>query len=94
MSQTRLAKANVQSKWNGEHRSFYSWNTSVIKDLRSEGLEACIRPNFLEPIVPLAALEAVENNRGTVVQNSAVYQYQTKLEQNDVKCQKSSWTNH
>jgi hypothetical protein len=74
---------------NGEHRQFYSWNASVIKELRNEGLESCIRPNFIIPVVPIAAIEAVENGRATVIQNTIVYQYNIKIEQNDVKCQKA-----
>ena len=57
--------------------------------MRNEGLESCIRPNFIVPVVPHAALEAVANNRANALQNTVVFQYQSKLESNDIKCQKA-----
>ena len=93
MSQTRLAKVNgvvvPKTLWNGEHRQFFTWKASLIKDLRSEGLESCIRPNFPIPVIPRAAIDAVEDGRGTPAQMTLAYQYQAKVEQNDIKCQKA-----
>jgi len=93
MSQAKLSKVNNQQPqralWNGEHRLFFPWHAGVVRDLRSEGLESCIRPNFVVPVVPHAALEAVANGRANAVQNTVVYQYQSKLESNDIKCQKA-----
>ena len=93
MSQTRMAKINSQQApkclWNGEHRQFFTWHNNLVKDLRSEGLESCIRPNFVLPVIPQAALDAVENGRATSAQSTLVYQYQTKAEAIDVKCQKA-----
>ncbi len=93
MSQTRLAKTNSQSVpkvlWNGEHRQFFSWHANVVRELRSEGLESCIRPNFVIPLIPQAAMDAVENGRANAAQSTLVFQYQTKMESNDIKCQKA-----
>ena len=63
MSQTRLSKVQGQHGpkvlWNGEHRQFYQWNNSFIKELRSEGLESCIRNNFVIPVAPQAAITTI-----------------------------------
>ena len=93
MSQTRLAKVNSQHVpsvlWNGEHRQFFTWHANLIRELRNEGLESCVRPNFIVPVVPHAALEAYDNGRANPAQSQLVFQYQSKVESNDVKCQKA-----
>ena len=61
----------------------------MVRELRSEGLESCIRPNFVIPLIPQAAMDAVENGRANAAQSTLVFQYQTKMESNDIKCQKA-----
>ena len=75
--------------WNGEYRQFFMWNNQLVKDLRSEGLEGCIRHDFVVPLIPRAALDAVVDGRATAAQWTLAFQYQAKVEQNDTKCQKA-----